>query len=97
MLPFPQSYFHGVFYCYGSHPLGQISSECRIQQGELLGSLMFSLTLQKLVSSIDADDECADLLLQAWYMDDGVLAVNCLAVFHAVQMVEELALLWVSI
>ena len=36
-----------------------------------LGPFLFSLALRKLVSSIDADDECIDLLLQAWYMDDG--------------------------
>ena len=68
-----------VSYCYGSHPLlwhplGKITSECGVQQGDPQGPLLFSLALHKLVSSIDADDECFGLLLQAWYIDDGVLA-----------------------
>ena len=86
-----QRFLSGSSYCYGSHPLlwhplGLISSECVVQQGDPLGLLLLSLALQKYVSSIDADDDCINLLLQAWYMDDGVLAGNCLAV----QLVEEL-------
>ena len=52
---------------YGSHPLlwhslGQLSSEAGVQQGDTLGSLFFALVLHKVVSAIDADDECLDLL-----------------------------------
>eukprot|EP00731_Ephydatia_muelleri_P031035 Em0022g549a len=66
--------------CYGSHPLlwhplGKITSECGVQQDDPLGPLLFSLALHKLVSSIDADDGCSDLLLQTWYLDDGSLQV----------------------
>eukprot|EP00731_Ephydatia_muelleri_P036893 Em0348g2a len=31
---------------------------------------------KKLAASIDADDECIDLLFHAWYLDDGVLAAS---------------------
>ncbi|KAL5500371.1 hypothetical protein EMCRGX_G011922 [Ephydatia muelleri] len=84
-----------VSYCYGSHPLlchplGKITSECGVQQGDPLGPLLFSLVLHKLVSTIDADDECFSLLLQAWYLDDGVLAGSRPAVLRAVHLLEEL-------
>ena len=84
-----------VSYCYGSHPLlwhplGKITTECGVQQGDPLGPLLFSLALHKLVSSIDADDGCLDLLLQAWYLDDGVLAGSHPAVLRAVHLLEEL-------
>ena len=46
-----------VGWCYGSHPtlwhpLGQLSSETGVQQGDPLGQLLFSLVLHKLVLSI---------------------------------------------
>ena len=68
-----------VVWCYGTHPLlwhpqGQLFSELGVQQGDPLGPLLFSLVLQKLAASIDADDECIDLLFHSWYLDDGVLA-----------------------
>eukprot|EP00731_Ephydatia_muelleri_P028499 Em0020g143a len=55
-------------------PMGQISSQTGVQQGDPLGPMLFALVLQKLVTSIDADDDCLQLLLEAWYLDDGVLA-----------------------
>ena len=84
-----------VSYCYGSHPLlwhplGKITSECGVQQGDPLDPLLFSLALHKLVSSIDADDECFGLMLQTWYLDDGVLAGSHPAVLRAVHLLEEL-------
>ena len=64
-----------VVWCYWTHPLlwhpqGQLCSELGVQQGDPLGPLLFSLVLQKLEASIDADDECIDLLLHActWMM-----------------------------
>eukprot|EP00731_Ephydatia_muelleri_P012237 Em0006g1131a len=68
-----------VSWCNGSHPelwlpVGHLSSQSGVQQGDPLGPMLFALVLQKLISTIDADDECLQLLLQAWYLDDGVLA-----------------------
>ena len=51
-------------------PLGQMSSECSKVP---LGPLLFALALQKMVSSLAADDERVDLL-QAWYLEDEALA-----------------------
>ena len=84
-----------VSWCYGSHPLlwhplGQISSESGVQQGDPLGPLLFALVLQKLISSVDAVDECMDLLYQAWYLDDGALAGNRPAVLRAMHIIEEM-------
>ena len=41
--------------------------------------LRFAFVLQKLVSSLDAYAECAEILL-AWYHNNGVLAATCPAV-----------------
>eukprot|EP00731_Ephydatia_muelleri_P016156 Em0009g580a len=58
-----------VVWCYGTHPF-LWHPLFGVQQGDPLGPL-FSLVLQKLAASIDAD-ECIDLLFHAWYLDDGV-------------------------
>ena len=81
--------------CYGSHPLlwhplGLITSEFGVQQGDPLGPLLFALVLHKLVASVEADDECFDLLLQAWYLDDGALAGSRPAVLRALHLIEEM-------
>ena len=54
--------------------MGHLSSKSGVQQGDPLGPLLFALVLHKVISAIDADDECLNLLYQAWHMDDGVLA-----------------------
>ena len=38
--------------------------------------IAMTLVLQKLVSSLDAHEECAEIFLQAWYLDNGALAVR---------------------
>ena len=72
------------------HPQDQLCSELGVQQGDPFGPLLFSLVLQKLAASIDADDECIDLLFHAWYLDDGVLAGNRLEVSRAFFLIQEL-------
>ena len=66
-------------WCYGHHPflwhpLGCLTSELGVQQGNPLGPLLFSLVLNILVAAISTRDECAGLNFHAWYMDDGALA-----------------------
>eukprot|EP00731_Ephydatia_muelleri_P036466 Em0260g3a len=71
-----------VSWCYGSHSLlwhsmGTISSQSGVQQGDPLGPMLFALVLHKLVSSIEADDDCINLSFNAWYLDDGILVGEC--------------------
>ena len=84
-----------VSWCYGSHtslwhPMGQISSQTGVQQGDPLGPMLFALVLHKLVTSIGADDDCLQLLLEAWYLDDGILAGERSAVIRALHLIEDL-------
>ena len=54
-----------------------------MQQGDgPLGPLFFALVLPKFIAAID--DDCLHLILQAWYLDDGVLAGPRQAVLRAV-------------
>ncbi|KAL5502576.1 hypothetical protein EMCRGX_G009374 [Ephydatia muelleri] len=50
----------------------------------------YNVHVQQLVSSLEADDECAEILLQASYLDDGALAGTRQAVLRALLLVEEL-------
>ena len=61
-----------------------------MQQGDPLDPLLFALVLQRLISSIDADDDCIQVLFQAWYIDDGVLTGRRSAVLRALSLIEEL-------
>ena len=84
-----------VSWCYGSHsslwhPMGQVSSQSGVQQGDPLGPMLFALVLHKLVTSIEVDDDCLHLILEAWYLDDGVLAGEKSAVIRALHLIEEL-------
>ena len=51
-----------------------LTSETGVQQGDPLGPLSFALVLHKALAAIDADDDCLHLILQTWYLDDGVLS-----------------------
>ena len=66
--------------------MGHLSS----QTGVPLGPMLFSLVLQKLVATIDADKECLHLLLQAWYLNDVVLADKQSVVLRALYLIKEL-------
>ena len=61
-----------------------------MQQGDRLGPLFFALVLHKVIDAIDADDDCLHLILQAWYLDDGVLAGPRQAVLRALSIIEDL-------
>ena len=52
-------------WCYGSalwHPLGCVSSESGVQQGNPLGPLPFALVLQRIITDVDIDVECIQML-----------------------------------
>ena len=70
--------------------MGKISSQSGVQQGDPLGPMLFALVLHKLVSSIEADDDCIDFRFNAWYLDDGTLAGERSAVVRALHLIEEL-------
>ncbi|KAL5481620.1 hypothetical protein EMCRGX_G021817 [Ephydatia muelleri] len=70
--------------------LRQLTSEAGVQQGDPLGPLFFALVLHKVIDAIDADDDCLHLILQAWYLDDGVLAGPRQAVLRALSIIEDL-------
>ena len=82
-------------WCYGQqpllqHPLGTVTSEVGVQQGDPLGPMFFSLVLHKLVSAIATDEDTAKLLFHAWYLDDGVVAGPKQSVLHALTIIQEL-------
>ena len=82
-------------WCYGHHPflwhpLGCLTSELGVQQGDPLGPLLFSLVLNILVTAISTRDECAGLNFHAWYMDDGALAGQKSSVMNVWALLQEL-------
>ena len=82
-------------WCYGHHPflwhpLGCLTSELDVQQGDPLDPLLFSLVLNILVSAISTRDDCAGLNFHAWYMDDGALAGPRSSVMNVLALLQEL-------
>ena len=82
-------------WCYGQHPflwhsMGTLTSEAGVQQGDPLGPFYFALVLHHLVLSISKDESCQDLLFNAWYLDDGVVAGPSTSVQHVVCLLQDL-------
>ena len=82
-----------ALWCYGLHPvrwhpLGIISSETGVQQGDPPGPLLFSLVIHRVVSAIASN--CPALLFHMWYLDDGTMAGPKLAVLGALSIVQHL-------
>ena len=90
---FPELY-PWAHWCYSQHPylwhtMGNLTSECGVQQGDPLGPLLFSLVLNILGSEIVLEPGCANLLYHAWYLDDGVVAGSSTEVCRVLAILEE--------
>ena len=72
-----------LFLHLGSHT---ILSCCGVQQGDLLGPLGFALTLHPIVERIRA--AVANLTLNVWYLDDGVLVGSSHDIAAALNIIE---------
>ena len=62
-----------VSWCYRHptnhwHPLGSLSSTSGVQQGDPLGSLLFSLVIHPVIIGIK--NTCESLFFNKWYLDD---------------------------
>ena len=78
--------------CYAAQPvlhLGEhsILSSCGVQQGDPLGPLGFALTLQPILEKIK--EEVPNLLINAWYLDDGTLCGSASDLCSALAIIEE--------
>ena len=78
--------------CYMAQPflrLGEhtILSRCGVQQGDPLGPLGFALTLQPIIEKIKED--VPNLLINAWYLDDGTLCGSASDLCAALAIIEE--------
>ena len=71
------------------HPMGTVSSETGVQQGDPLGLLFFCLVLHKLVATIASDEEASHLLYHKWYIDDRVVAGTWNAVTRVIVIIKE--------
>eukprot|EP00731_Ephydatia_muelleri_P021183 Em0013g910a len=63
-----------IEHTYGSRWNSQQTGSA--QQGDPIGPMLFAPVLQKLVATIDADEECLHLSLQTWCLNSGLLAAE---------------------
>ena len=92
-----QKHFPGlarwVHFCYGSEDpflwLGsaELRSQEGVQQGDPLGPLLFATVIQSLIAEIR--EKCPNLVLNEWYLDDGVLAGRQVDVLRALGIIQE--------
>ena len=78
--------------CYSSQPIlhfgkHTILSRCGVQQGDRLGPLCFALTLHSIVERLKRD--VPNLLIDAWYLDDGTLCGTAEDLAKALAIIEE--------
>ena len=84
-----------VSWCYGEHPLlwhfmGSLTLESGVQQGDPLVPLLFSpLVLNILVTTIAIDNDCSSLQLQAWYLDNGIIAGPRSALLRVLSLIQQ--------
>eukprot|EP01091_Cochliopodium_minus_P008654 TRINITY_DN1999_c0_g1_i12.p1 TRINITY_DN1999_c0_g1~~TRINITY_DN1999_c0_g1_i12.p1 ORF type:complete len:1018 (+),score=208.55 TRINITY_DN1999_c0_g1_i12:231-3056(+) len=65
-----------VEYCYGNHSYKFVEdrliiSQTGVDQGDPLGPVLFSLVLNRVIKKIDG--EFNDVLMNAWFLDDGLI------------------------
>ena len=83
-----------VNFCYKAHPMlwhatGTFLSAAGVQQGDPLGPLIFSIALHRLVLELD---EIEGLLLNMWYLDDGVLCGTRSAIRECLDIIQRAAM-----
>ncbi|XP_065315661.1 uncharacterized protein LOC135924531 [Gordionus sp. m RMFG-2023] len=86
------AYTKFLFSCYQSPTILQFNKEKilsveGIQQGDPLGSLLFSLGINDMIKSINSS---CTLSLHAWYIDDGILSGPSSEIAKAVTIIKEM-------
>ena len=77
--------------CYGSQPILRLGDQsilscCGVQQGDPLGPLGFALALHPIIELIQQN--VPDLLINAWYLDDGTLCGSASDLCAALAIIE---------
>jgi hypothetical protein len=68
------------------HATGVFLSAAGVQQGDPLGPLLFAIALHRLVLQID---EIEGLLLNMWYLDDGMLCGTRAALLECLEIIQQ--------